>query len=35
VVASIRDDLRTLEPPGGDRAWIELVHRFYGTGETS
>lgn len=35
VVASIRDDLRTLEPPGGDRAWIDAVHRFYGTGEAS
>lgn len=31
VAVSIRDDLRTLEPPGGDHAWIDAVHRFYGT----
>lgn len=33
VVASIRDDLRSLEPPGGDVPWLAAVHRFYQTAE--
>lgn len=31
VVASIRDDLRSLEPPGGDVPWLAAVRRFYQT----
>ena len=35
VVASIRDDLRSLEPPDSDRPWLVAVRRFYDMPEES